>query len=232
MPYLHAIAGPEEVRRADFVELATRLLDQLGPALAVHLRAPEISARRLWELARALSRVAASGGGWCVVNGRPDVALAAGAQGVQVGRGAIPLEATLRLVEGRAAVGASVHATDEAVEAARCGANWLLLGTIYPTPSHPGRAAGGPVAIERAAAALGAAELASRPLVAIGGIDPERAHAVRRAGAHGVAARRAVWTAARPLEAARAMVAAMGAGSGSLAGPERIDRSVGEEGEA
>lgn len=209
---LHAIAGPAEALRDGFVDLAGRLFADLGSALAIHLRLPGASGRRLWELAEAISRAAEAHGGWCVVNGRPDVALAARAQGVQVGRRAIPLEETLRLVADRAAVGASVHGAAEGVEAARRGANWVLLGTIYETASHPGIAGSGPGLIGRTVAALRAAGLPDRPVVAIGGIDAERARAVREAGAHGVAASRAVWSAGDPIEAARGLAAAVGRG--------------------
>lgn len=211
VPVLHAVAGAEEAESEDFVERARRLLEACGPAAAVHLRLPDDSGRRLFELAAELSEAAARGGGWCVVNGRPDVALAAGAQAVQVGSRAIPLEETLRLVAGRLAIGASVHAPEEAVEAARRGANYVLLGTIYATPSHPDRPGAGPALVRTTTAALGGAGLGGVPVVAIGGIDAERAAAVRAAGAHGVAARRAVWGGPDPAAAARELVARLGA---------------------
>lgn len=209
LPLLHAIAGPEETTREGFLALAGRLFEACGADLALHLRLPGEPGGRLWELAAALARTAAGPGGWCVVNGRPDVALAAGAQAVQVGRRALPLAEVVRLVDGRLQVGASVHEPAEAVEAARDGANFLLLGTIYDTPSHPGRPGAGPGLVSEARRALTAAGAADVPVVAIGGIEASGARAVRRAGAHGAAARRAVWSTEDPAESAARLVAAL-----------------------
>jgi thiamine-phosphate pyrophosphorylase len=80
------------------------------------------------------------------------------------------------------------------------GADFLVVGSVYPTASHPGRAAAGPALI-RAAAALG------RPVIAIGGMDAARAVEMREAGAWGVAAIRALWDAADPAAAAMALLA-------------------------
>lgn len=219
-PLLHAIAGPEETEGDTFPALVRALFEACGGDLALHLRCPRASGRRLWELASAVSRVATSRGGWCVVNGRPDVALAAGAQAVQAGRRAIPLAEVARLVAGRLRVGASVHSAAEALRAVGDGADFLLLGTIYDTPSHPGRAGAGPGLVAESRRALATAGVGRAPLLAIGGIDVSDVRAVRGAGADGVAVRRAVWAAADPPRAAAALVAALRAAGGTAAGPK------------
>jgi thiamine-phosphate pyrophosphorylase len=83
---------------------------------------------------------------------------------------------------------ASVHSLGEAEAAVAAGADGLVVGTIWPTASHPGREATGLSLVARAAA-LG------RPVIAIGGVTPERAREARRAGAWGVAAIGALWQA-------------------------------------
>ena len=84
--------------------------------------------------------------------------------------------------------------------AAREGADYLLVGNVYETTSHPDRPAKG-LDLVRAAASLGL------PVIAIGGIDAARAAAAREAGAYGVAAIAALWRAPDPAAAALALLA-------------------------
>jgi thiamine-phosphate diphosphorylase len=97
-------------------------------------------------------------------------------------------------------VGRSVHSAREAELAAREGADYLMVGNVYRTSSHPDRPPGG-LALVRDSARLGL------PVIAIGGIDPARAAEVRDQGAYGVAAISALWGAANPAAAALALLA-------------------------
>ena len=95
-------------------------------------------------------------------------------------------------------VGASVHTLEESIEAESAGADWLTFGPVYDTPSK--RAYGPPqglASLERVARAV------RIPVVAIGGITPERVREVRAAGAHGVAAISAILAADDPAGAVR-----------------------------
>jgi thiazole tautomerase (transcriptional regulator TenI) len=76
--------------------------------------------------------------------------------------------------------------------------DYLVVGTVFATSSHAGRAAGGVALVGRAAAAAG-----STPVLAIGGITPERVAEVLEAGARGVAVVSGVWGAADPGMAVR-----------------------------
>ena len=175
-----------------------------GAPIAVHLRA-RLTTRRLFEIAAELASSAARTGGWLVVNGRPDVALAAGARAVQLGRTALGVKETRRMVEacaGRLAIGASVHDAEGAFRAVRDGADYLVLGTIHATPSHPGRAGSGPAAVTEAVAAAVRAAPTAAPVLAIGGLRAERIDEVVDAGAHGIVVGRAVWSAPDPARAA------------------------------
>lgn len=189
VPPIHLVTDDEVLARPDFGRWLPALLEVGGPELALHLRGPRTGGRRLAELgARARSWATASGG-WLVVNDRLDVALAVGADGVQLGRRSLPLAAARRVAPGLP-LGVSVHSPDEAAAAA--GASWLLGGTIWATPSHPGEEGGGVAHLEALVAG------AAQPLIAIGGVGPERVGAARRAGARGVAVLRGVWAAADP----------------------------------
>lgn len=187
------------------------MLERAAP-LAIHLRA-RISARRLFEVAARLAPIASRAGGWLVVNGRPDVALAAGARAVQLGRTALGVEETLRMVRacaGRLATGASVHDAEGALRAAREGADYIVLGTIYATPSHPGVEGSGPAAVSAVRRRLTAHRLAVHrpsarrppPILAIGGVGADRIEEVTQAGAYGIVVGRAVWSAPDPARAA------------------------------
>ncbi|MXW65420.1 MAG: thiamine phosphate synthase [Gemmatimonadales bacterium] len=214
LPRLHVLVserelgGPHGPAELTAVE---RLLERAAP-VAVHLRA-RIGTRRLFEIADRLAPIASRAGSWLVVNGRPDVALAAGARAVQLGRTALGVEETRRVIRacaGSLAIGASVHDAEGALRAAREGADYLVLGTIYATPSHPGVEGSGPAAVSAVRRRLAAHRLAVHrpsarrppPILAIGGVNADRVEEVTEAGAHGIVVGRAVWSAADPERAA------------------------------
>lgn len=212
LPALHAIADREEVAGPRFAARVAALFEACGPRVAVHVRLRGASGRELWRAARTVAGTAAGTGGWCVVNARPDLALAAGAAAVQVGAPDLPVSAVRALVAGEIRIGASVHGGGAAARAARDGADFLVLGTIFPTPSHPGRPGAGPEAVAACREAV-AGTGRRPPIVAIGGIDASRAPEVRAAGAAGVAARRAVWCSEDPAAAALELLRAFDGGT-------------------
>lgn len=93
-------------------------------------------------------------------------------------------------------IGASVHSFEEALEAESEGADWLTFGPIYDTPSK--RIYGAPQGVRRLERVTRAARI---PVVAIGGITPERVAEVRGVGAQGVAAISAILSAESPARA-------------------------------
>jgi thiamine-phosphate diphosphorylase len=170
-----------------------------GPSVALHARAPGESGAFLTAAAARLVSLARPPEAGVLVSGRSDIAAAVGAQGVQLTRDDLrPVDARRVLRQGW--IGCSVHSRDQAAEAAREGADFLVVGNIYPTASHPGRKAEG-LDLVRDAAALG------KPVIAIGGITPARAWEVQAAGAYGVAAISALWHAPDPAAAILALLA-------------------------
>ena len=200
-PRLHVIATGAVAADERLALTGGRLLECCGPGIALHIRLRGAPARRTFELASSLTAIAEEAGAWLVVNERLDIALAAAAQAVQLGRDAIGVEDANRLAGGHLAVGASVHSGREAERAAEAGADYLVVGTIYPTVSHPGRPGAGPELIRRCASGT-VVNRARTPLLAIGGIDADRIAAVADAGAYGVAVVRAVWDSEDPVRAA------------------------------
>lgn len=205
VPRLHILLGEDGLSPAALPARAR--LYRVGSPVALHVRA-RISAARLFDATERL--VAAAGDGWCVVNGRPDIALAAGAHAVQLGHAALSVRDVRALARGTGLlIGASVHGPEAAAEAVRDGADFLVVGTMYPTPSHPGRAGSGPEGIVRVAAAVAAAGGPDVPLLGIGGVDAERIAPLIDAGAYGVVVGRAVREAADPEAAAAGLAAAL-----------------------
>jgi len=194
IPPLHAVTDDRVVAGDDFAAKAEVVLRAGGSHLALHLRAPAAPGRVMHDLAVRLVDIANSCGALLLVNDRVDVALAAGAHGVQLGRRSLTVADARRLVGDDRLIGASVHDAGEAREAADAGADFLLAGPVYPTASHRDRPAAGVRLIEDVAR-LGL------PVIAIGGVTAERAGELRRAGAAGVAAIRGIWDAPSPAEA-------------------------------
>lgn len=170
-----------------------------GPAVALHARDRSAGGAALARAALRLQALARPPEAALFVNARPDLAAAVGAQGVQLGADDLAPSDARRLLP-RGWIGRSVHTAEEAVAAVEEGADYLMVGAVYPTASHPHRQPAG-LHLIRAAAALG------RPVVAIGGITPERVEEVREAGAYGVAAITALWDAPDPADAATRMLA-------------------------
>jgi thiamine-phosphate diphosphorylase len=198
LPRLHAVTDAAVIATDDFPVRAAAIA-AAGPAVALHARDRSASGAALARVARRLVALARPPEAAVIVNGRPDVAQAVGAQGVQLGRGDLrPDEARASFPRGW--IGCSVHSAAEAEEAAREGADYLLVGNVYETSSHPGRPGVG-LGLVRETAALGL------PVIAIGGIDASRAAAVREHGAYGVAAIAALWWAPDPAAAALALLA-------------------------
>jgi thiamine-phosphate pyrophosphorylase len=167
--------------------------------VAVQLRETDLSGRALTELARELRAVTAAAGVALYINDRIDVALAVGADGVHLGGGSLGVAAAARIA-GRLAIAVSVHAPSEVAaltNAAGGRVSFALLGPVFDTPSK--RPFGSPLGVAAIAEAAGA----RLPVVAVGGIGPDRVRAVLAAGAHGVACIRAVMAAPDPAGAAR-----------------------------
>jgi thiamine-phosphate pyrophosphorylase len=118
-----------------------------------------------------------------LVNDRLDVALAAGAHGVHLRGDSISAPRVRRVTPPGFIVGRSVHSPEEAEEAARGGGlDYLIFGTVFSTSSKPDApcAGVGPLAAGCARVAL--------PVLAIGGMVPERLGLVAASGAEGFAA--------------------------------------------
>lgn len=163
----------------------------------MHARGPSLAGLELYNLAiRLIARPPVR----LFVNDRLDVALAARAAGVQLTRDSLP-PTDARDLNADWWIGRSVHSLEEARSAQAEGADYLLAGPVFETASHPGLT---PMGVDRLAEIV---RLGS-PVIAIGGVSPERAKVLKQAGVYGVAAIRALWDAPEPAAAARHLLEA------------------------
>ncbi len=202
LPPLYAIVDPLDTGR-DPVALAAILL--AGGARLLQLRLKDATPRALLAAAAAIAPRARAAGALFVVNDRPDVARAVGADGVHLGQDDLPVAAARRVVGPEALIGVSTHDLDEARRAAADGADYLGVGPVYATGSKRDPLPARGLALVRAVRAT-----VGLPLVAIGGITPALAPDVRAAGADAVAMIGALVRAPDPAAAVRETLAVLG----------------------
>lgn len=161
---------------------------------------------------RHLAALCRDRGALFFVNDRPDLALECGADGVHVGQDDAGVEAVRALAGERLLVGVSTHAPEQVAAAEASGADYFAVGPVYETPTKPGRPAVGLELVRHAA------ERASKPWFAIGGIDAGNAAEVVAAGATRLAVVRAIRDATDPRAAAAELRAAIAAGKEARVG--------------
>lgn len=171
---------------------------------AVQLREKDLSDGEFRALARSIRDSTRRAGSRLFVNGRLDVALDVQADGLQRGHDALPV-AVVRSRAPELLIGASVHRLEEARAAARDGADFIVFGPVYDTPSKRGY--GPPQGLQALRDVVTAVAL---PVFAVGGVTPERVPAVCAAGADGVAVISAILATQHPAEATKAFVDALG----------------------
>lgn len=178
LPTLLAISTGSGQPAAEMERWCRRLL--ASGVRMVQVREKSLSDRALYELLRRLrARLPADLG--LVVNGRPDIALAAGADGVHLPASGLPVDAVRRRFGGELLVGRSTHRLEEVEAAASAGADYVLFGPVWRTPGK--EAFGPPAGVD----ALAAASAAAIPVYALGGVTIDRLAAAAAAGARGAA---------------------------------------------
>jgi thiamine-phosphate pyrophosphorylase len=202
-PILWLVTDRQQVRGGDLAGVVAGCLAAGLPA--VQLREKDLGAADLAGLARHLRELTRASGAVLSINDRVDVALLTGADALQ--RTSTSLEiADIRALAGdRLRIGASVHSRAEAEKAERDGADWVVFGPIYDTPSK--RAYGPPQGVARLAETAAAVRIA---VIAIGGITPERVGEVCEAGARGVAVISAILADESPARATERFLDALG----------------------
>jgi len=187
-------------------DLITVISECLAVGLpAVQVREKDLSGKDLAILCRRLRNLTRDTGATLIVNDRVDVALTVGADAVQRTGTSLDVK-DMRDIAGRQLrIGASVHSLEEGLDAEQQGADWVVFGPIYDTPSK--RAYGEPQGLDRLAAVVRRLKI---PVLAIGGITPERAPEVMAVGASGVGVISGILAAEWPSEATQLYLKALG----------------------
>jgi len=172
-----------------------------GGVDVVQLRIKDGSDDAVLGAAERFSRVCERHGALFILNDRPDLVHAAGADGVHVGQDDMPAVKARAIVGEEHLVGLSTHSPAQ-VDAA-VGVDYIGVGPVYETPTKPGRPAVGTALVRYAASHAGA------PFFAIGGVTAENVVDVCEAGATRIAVVRALTDARDPELAARRLRDAM-----------------------
>jgi thiamine-phosphate pyrophosphorylase len=185
------------------------LLSVLAQALragspAIQLRERDLCAKELLALADEIRQLAGPRGSQLVINDRLDVALSVEGAGVHLRSDSLPLPVARRLIGAHRLLGASVHSVSEAVQAEAGGADYVVFGPIYETPSK--HMYGPPLGLSKLEEAARAVRV---PIVGIGGVTAAHARDMRAAGAFGVAVISAILGAEDAEAATRALLDAL-----------------------
>lgn len=173
-----------------------------GGVTCVQLREKTCTTREFIEEALAVSGFLKASRVPLIINDRLDVALAVEAEGVHLGQNDMPLATARRIVGNSMLIGISAESLQDAVDAARGGADYIGVSPIFDTPTKtdtaPALGLAGLSAIRR---------VVTIPLVAIGGLGLQNAAEVIRHGADGVAVVSAIVSADDPRKAAGNLLA-------------------------
>ncbi|MBI3031081.1 MAG: thiamine phosphate synthase [Candidatus Rokubacteria bacterium] len=171
-----------------------------GGGRLVQFREKEWPLRRCLPLLEDLRRRAKQAGIGLVVNDRLDLALAVEADGLHLGQDDLPASVARRLLPPPMFLGVSTHSLEQARQAEREGADYVAVGSIFPTATKPEFQLVGLDLLRTVRQTIAA------PLVAIGGITADNAEEAIRAGADGVAVISAVCGAPDPAMATRLLL--------------------------
>jgi len=192
------------------------LLDILDAALAggsrlIQLREKEWPSGRVLPLAERLRARCQAAGATFIVNDRVDLAVAAGADGVHVGQDDLPARAARPLLRAGMILGVSTHSVAQARAAQADGADYIAVGSMFPTRSKAEFELVGPDLLRKLRGEIRV------PLIGIGGITHANVGEVIAAGADGVAVISAVCAAEDPRASAERLVALIRAARGLTA---------------
>jgi thiamine-phosphate pyrophosphorylase len=202
-PRLYVILDRSVAGGRDLDVILASALD--GGAEMIQLREKTWPSGTLFPVAQRLRARCRAAGVPFIVNDRVDVALAVDADGVHLGQDDLPPAAARALLEPGMILGLSTHSVEQAKAAQAAGADYIAVGSMFPTATKPEFQLVGP------ALARQVRPVVRVPLIGIGGITPDNVGDVIAAGVDGVAVISAVCAAPDPRAAARRFLAAIAA---------------------
>ncbi len=168
---------------SNFSARSLEIVSRAGRALEAgvnlfQIREKQLEGRRLCELTSQVVQIAAGTRLKVIVNGRADVAAAAGADGVHLPGDGVPVKAVRSAFGSGSIIGASVHSAEEAVSAREDGADYVIFGPVFRTPGK-----GGPTGLDELTRVCDL--LDGFPVIAVGGVTRANAEDVLSRGAAG-----------------------------------------------
>jgi len=176
---LYVIIDPEALGGRDEMEVCRQAIH--GGAKAIQLRDKKRSKGEILARAQELKGVCSQFGILFIVNDYLDIAIASGADGLHLGPGDLPISVARQLLPIDRILGCSTTTLEGALKAEADGADYVAVGSIYPTTSKAGAIVVGLERLRQIRAAI------SLPIVAIGGINEKNAAEVIQAGADSIA---------------------------------------------
>lgn len=193
---VYLVAGTRSSDQYSYKELIRQAVT--SGVSVVQFRDKEASPREALEAIRNIKPICRDNSALLIVNDRPDMVMASGADGVHLGQNDLPIHEARKLLGAEKIIGGTASTLEEAREVEKAGADYLGFGHIYRTHTkYKGYAPRGVKRLQEVTEAL------SIPVIAIGGIEAEGAEAVMRHGAAGFAVSSAVCHAEDPARAAR-----------------------------
>ena len=196
---LYLVTDRNQTGGRDLLWVLEQALD--GGVKAIQLREKDLSGRDLFLLAEKTRKLCQAYHAALFVNDRVDVVLAVDAAGVQLGRASLPVATARVLLGPQRLIGVSTHSLQEAKEAERNGADFVLFGPIYFTASKA--TYGAPQGLPALKTIV---DNISLPVYAIGGINSDNVESTKSIGVQGVALISAIVSATNPRQAAEQML--------------------------
>jgi len=196
---LYVIIDTQALKGRTHLEVTNQVIS--GGAKIIQLRDKLLSKKELLPIAHQLKNLCAEHGVLFIINDYLDIALAVDADGLHLGQNDLPVKVARQLLPIDKILGGSATTVEQATIIESEGADYIAVGSIYPTRNKETATV---VGLERLQQVRQATAL---PLVAIGGINQDNAAAVTAAGANSVAVISAVLEAESPEEAVRKMIA-------------------------
>jgi thiamine-phosphate pyrophosphorylase len=202
---LYLITDRTQTKGRDLLWVVEQALD--AGVKAIQLREKDLGGRDIFFLAERISKLCQSYRSALFINERIDIALAVDAAGVQLGNGSVPVPVARRLLGSQKMIGSSTHSLHEAMEAQQGGADFVLFGPIYLTPSKA--AYGAPQGLNRLKEIV---ERISLPVYAIGGVKLDYIPDLRHVGVFGLALISAIISSDNPKIATNDLLRLMASG--------------------
>ncbi|MDD4985267.1 MAG: thiamine phosphate synthase [Dehalococcoidales bacterium] len=196
---LCAIIDTQALKGRPHYEVAKQLIH--GGAKIVQLRDKILTKKELVSVAIKLKELCAGHDVLFIINDHLDIALASDADGLHLGQNDLPIRVARQLLPMDKILGCSINTLEQAITAEADGADYIGVGSIYPTSSKEAAVIVEPERLRQVRQAVGL------PIVAIGGINEDNAAEVISAGADAIAVISAILKTESPEKAARQIVA-------------------------